>query len=108
MLWGGIPGYTDADDFLFNELDSSGGTNQIHLRDTDLDAMIDHERTLINEGERLKTVQDIQKYIAQKLYMPSTVGTFQWALVQPRVQNYQYSSTNGRLDETYPKLWLKS
>ncbi len=106
MLWGGIPGYTDADDFLFNELDSTGGTNQVNLKDPALDAMINHERTLIHEDERLKAVQDIQKHIAQKLYMPSTVGTFQWALTQPRVQNYQYSSTNGRLDETYPKLWL--
>jgi len=28
--------------------------------------------------------------------------------VQARVQNYQWSSTNDRLTETYAKVWLKA
>ncbi len=65
------------------------------------------QRTLVNEDERLKAVMDIQKYLAEKLYAPSTVGTYQWNLVQPRVQNYQYSDTLGKMTETYTKLGVK-
>ena len=49
----------------------------------------------MNEDERVKAVQDIQKYLAEKLYMVSTVGSYQWELVQPRVRNYRYSDSVG-------------
>jgi hypothetical protein len=71
--------------------------------------MVDGERTLVNEEERLKAVRDIQKYLAQQMYAPSTVGSYQWAFVQPRVQNHQYTSnTIGRATETFSKVWLKA
>jgi hypothetical protein len=51
-------------------------------------------------------VLDMQKYVASKMYAPSTGGTHQWVAVQPRVQSYQYTSALGWMTETYAKLWL--
>lgn len=98
--------YTEADEFLFNFFDSKSSSNNEKLSDPAYDAMVNRERTLVNEDERLKAVMDIQRYLAEKLYGVSTVGTYNWTFVQGRVQNYQYTSTIGRATETYAKLWL--
>ena len=70
--------------------------------------MVDKERTLVNDDERLKAVQDISKYLADKMYVVGTVGGFAFVLVNPRVQNYQFSTTLGKNTETYAKIWLNS
>jgi hypothetical protein len=71
-----------------------------------LDEMIDKQRTLLNEDERVKAVLDIQRRIADQMYVPSTVGTYRWELVQPRVRNYSFSDTSGLFTENYAKVWL--
>jgi ABC-type transport system substrate-binding protein len=103
-----VANYSDADEWLFNYLHSKSTTNQEHLKDQTLEAMVDKERTLVNEDERLKAVLDIQKYLAEKLYYVSSVGTYQWVGVQSRVQNYNYSNSLGKATESYAKLWLKT
>jgi peptide/nickel transport system substrate-binding protein len=99
--------YTDADEFLFNFFHSKSTNANEKLNDPAYDAMVDKERTILNEDERLKTVLDISRYLGEKLYGVPTVGTYNWAFASPRVQNYQWSSTHGRAFETYSKLWLK-
>ncbi len=98
----------DPDGVIFSYFAGASTANQEHLKDPTLDAMIGKERTLVNDDERLKAIHDIQTYLAQKLYAPSTVGPYMWAAVSPRVQNYQYSSNLGKMTETYAKLWLQS
>ena len=98
---------SDADEWLFSYFHSKSTSNQEHLNDTTYDAMVDKQRTLVNEDERLKAVVEIQKYLADKVYAPSTVGTYGWAVVSPRVQSYQYSNSLGKNTETYAKIWLK-
>jgi len=99
--------FTDPDEFLFSYFHSKSNNNTERLKDPDLDAMIDKERTLLNTEERVKAVIDIQKYLAAKMYQPSTVGTYNWIMVQPRVRNYDYTSTPAIPAETYAKLWLQ-
>jgi peptide/nickel transport system substrate-binding protein len=98
---------TDADDALFGYFDSRSTSNEEHLSDATMDDMIAKERTQTDDDARLKAVLDIQRYLAQKMFCVSTIGTDTWFFVLPRVQNYQYSSTIGRTTETYAKLWLK-
>jgi peptide/nickel transport system substrate-binding protein len=104
----GQSSYTEADEFLFNYFDSKSSARIEGLNDPTYDAMVDKQRTIVNEDDRLKAVLDIQRYLAEKLYGLSTVGTYNWTFISPRVQNYQYSSSLGRATETYSKLWLKS
>jgi peptide/nickel transport system substrate-binding protein len=106
ILFGAVASGTDADDWLFGYLHSKSTSNQEHLSDPAYDAMVNKERAAVNEDDRLKLVLDMQKYIASKMYAPSTGGTHQWVAVQPRVQNYQYTSALGWMTETYAKLWL--
>jgi peptide/nickel transport system substrate-binding protein len=100
--------YNDPDDWLFSYFHSKSTSNQEHLSDPTYDAMVDKERSLTNDAERLKAVKDIQAYLASKMYAPSTVGGYNWVLVQPRVQNYQYTRSSSKMEETYMKVWLKS
>lgn len=100
--------YNDADEFIYNFFDSKSTNGNEKLNDPALDAMIDKQRTLVDENERLKACLDIQRYLAQKMYGVSTVGTYNWAFVSPRVQNYQWTAGTGRPTETYSKLWVKA
>jgi peptide/nickel transport system substrate-binding protein len=100
--------YNDPDDWLFSYFHSKSTSNQEHLSDPTYDAMVDKERSLVNDDDRLKAVQDIQKYIASKIYAPMTAGGYAHVLVAPRVQNYQYTATSAQMEETYAKVWLKS
>ena len=72
--------YSDADEYLFSYFHSDSTTNQEHLKDPKLDGMIDKQRTLVNPDERLKAVLDIQRYLADQMYMVPTVGSYKWAL----------------------------
>jgi peptide/nickel transport system substrate-binding protein len=103
----GIAPYEDPDFWLFTYFHSKSTENQERLNDPKMDAMIDHERTLINDDERLKAVRDALTYLAEQMYVVPTPGGPEWVAVQPRVQNYQWSSTIGIVTETYAKLWLK-
>jgi len=104
IMFVNLGSFSDADEWLFGYFHSKSTSNQEHLSDPAYDALVDKQRTLVNEDERLKAVLDIQKYLADKLYAPSTVGTYEWNLVLPRVQNYQYSDSLGKMAETYAKL----
>lgn len=100
--------YTEADDWLFSYFNSKSTSNQEHLNDPQMDDMIAKERTIVDPDARLKAVLDIQKYICEKVYVVPTAGSYFWIFVQPRVQNYEYSSTLGAPTENYAKLWIQA
>ena len=68
IIFGGFSPYTEADEWLFSYFDSKSVNSHTNVKDPQLDAMIDKERTLVNDDERLKAVQDIQQYVADKMY----------------------------------------
>jgi ABC-type transport system substrate-binding protein len=108
MIFAGVPSFTEADEFLWGNFHSKSTSPPEKLSDPTVDAMLDRVRTIVNEDDRLKAVLDFQRYIADKMYVVSTPDTYAWTVIQPRVQNYQYSSTLGRYTEAYAKLWLRT
>jgi ABC-type transport system substrate-binding protein len=106
VIYGAQASYTEADDWLYSYFHSKSTSNQEHLSDPTYDAMIDKERTVVNDDERVKAVFNIQKYLAQQMYAPSTGGSFAYFAIQPRVRNYNFSNSLGVATETYAKLWL--
>jgi peptide/nickel transport system substrate-binding protein len=108
VIYGAQAGYSEADDWLFSYFHSKSTSNQEHLNDPTYDAMIDKERTLVNDDDRVKAIYDIQKYLAQQMYAPCTGGTFIFVARQDRVQNYNFSNSLGNGTETYAKLWLSA
>jgi len=108
LVFGGFSPYTEADEYLFSYFDSNSLNSHTRVKDPQLDAMIDKERVTIDQEARLKAVQDIQKYVADKMYQLSTVGQYTYYQIQPRVQSYAYSDSIGMMTETYMKLWLNA
>jgi ABC-type transport system substrate-binding protein len=106
MMFASAGSYSDADEWLYAYFHSKSTSNQERLNDPAYDALVDKQRTLVNEDDRLKAVIDIHKYLADKMYAPSTVGTYEWAVISPRVQNFQYSNSLGKYTETYAKAWI--
>jgi peptide/nickel transport system substrate-binding protein len=106
LLWGG----TSAEEGIFNTVTPGHGPDHSRVSDPTLTAMATKMIGLVDENERLKAAQDIQRYVAQKLYYVQGIPTGDThTLVQARVQNYCYSinTTNSTAGtETYAKLWL--
>lgn len=107
MILAGVGSVTDADSALFDNFSSKSTSNGDHLSDPALDAMIDKERALVNADERLKACLDVERYVADKVYVIPTMGNNSYVFVNPRVQNYQFTSSQGAGTETYAKLWLQ-
>ncbi len=107
LVLSGMEGADDVDDYMTNYF-SSQASNPSHLSDPALDAMIQKARTVINEDDRVKAYKDIQLYIVEKVYNASGIPQARGhTLVQPRVQNYEYSGSLGAATESYTKLWLQ-
>jgi peptide/nickel transport system substrate-binding protein len=101
-------GYVDVDQYLFAFYNSKSTRKNTPINDATYDAMQTKARSIINEAERLKAFLDIQKYLADKLYFVSGWPEEPvYRLVQPWVQNYNYSATYGFFTESYTKLWLQ-
>jgi peptide/nickel transport system substrate-binding protein len=101
-------GYSEADDWLFAYFHSKSTSNQEHLSDPTYDAMIDKERTIVNADERLKAVREASMYLADKMYLVPTGGTYEWEFINPRIQNFQYTNSLGVMAESFSKLWIKA
>jgi ABC-type transport system substrate-binding protein len=92
---------------VFGDFDSKSTASKSQLRDVKLDAMIAKARTVVDESERLKAYGDIQRYIAEQVYVLAIGGQFRYQMIRPRVQNYQAGSLTGEGVETYSKVWLQ-
>jgi peptide/nickel transport system substrate-binding protein len=111
ITFAGIEGANDVDDYVFNYFGSTSTSNEEHLKDADLDAMIAKARTVIDDDARVKAYLDIQKYIADKTY---TVAGLPQPRIHvfygPQVQNFQLSQGSGvsasNGSEADAKVWL--
>jgi len=106
LVFGGMSVYTEADEYLFGYWDSKSTNSHEHYSDPKMDAMIDKERTLLDEGQRLAAVREMLNYIAAQVLDLPSVGGFTYTMIQPRVRNFCWSDSLGVHTETQSKLWL--
>lgn len=108
ILIDGITTFSNADEYLFNYFHSRSTANHDHLKDPQLDAMIDKARTIVNEDDQVKAYLDLERYMAGKMYaiwgMPQP---YNYTFVQPWIHNYNYSNALGSGTETDARLWIK-
>jgi peptide/nickel transport system substrate-binding protein len=88
VLYASQSPYTEADDWLFSYFHSKSTSNQEHLNDPTYDAMVDKERTIVNDDDRVKAVDDIQKYLAKQLYATMRLCTGSTAH-RPKARRWQ-------------------
>ena len=84
---------------------ATNGSRVKQLKDPQIDAMILKAQAIVDDSERLKAVQDIQRYIASQMYIVPLPINYIYTLVQPQVQNYYYG---GAGTGTWPWLWLNA
>jgi peptide/nickel transport system substrate-binding protein len=110
LVFSGISSFTEADEFLYLTMHSKSTQSHMTVKDPDMDAKIDQERTTLNDDERLKAVRDIITYAAGQAYYVPVVGDgVTDTLIKPRVKNYlPANSVAGKVPEMYAKLWLES
>ena len=97
-----------AEQELFDNLSLGGSSNHSFVNDPQLTDMVTKMVGLTNEQERLKIAQDVQRYVADKLYYITALPTGnQYTLLQPRVRNWSYTlGQDVAGTEAYSKLWL--
>jgi ABC-type transport system substrate-binding protein len=107
IVYGSQQVFTEVDELLFSFFHSKSTQNEEMLKDPMVDSLIDKSRMALKEDDRVKAELDIQKYLAQKVYIMNPGQPKSFELVQPSVQNW--SRSNLGLDGaqgTYAKLWL--
>jgi len=87
----GHAGVHEADDHLHTNLHTKGSRNYYGYSDTWVDDMIAKQRATLDQKERLKMIQDIQKYVMDHAWRPWLFVNHNYFANQPRVQNYKHS-----------------
>jgi len=97
-----------AEQVLFDALTPGGGSNHAFVNDTDLTAVLTKMIATLDEQERLKQLQDIQRSVADRVYHVTGIPTGNlYTALQPRVRGYAYSLDIAPAgSETYAKVWL--
>jgi peptide/nickel transport system substrate-binding protein len=95
--------YEEADFWLFTYFHSKSSSNQEHLKDPTYDAMVDKQRMVVNEPDRLNAIRDIQTYLADKMYVPNSVAPPQWSAIQQRVKNYRSAAPSASAPRRTPR-----
>ncbi|GEM_PF-975185 len=108
IVFAGLEGRNDVDEYIFSWYDSQSTANVEHLKDDMLDSMISKGRTILNEDERVKAYLGIQRYMAGQLFsVAGNPNGLAYTMVAPRVRNYLIGDTYGVGIGTWANLWLK-
>jgi peptide/nickel transport system substrate-binding protein len=108
MCYGLTAGFDEPDEILFNYFHSTSKLRNTNINDSLLDAMIEKERTLLDENERVKATLEVQRYLADKAYLVAGLPTpYTYQMVQPWVRNFSSTTSYGIFTESFAKLWLK-
>ena len=106
IVLGVTGGPPTAESYLGSFVQPGNSFNPAKVDDADGLAMANKMLTIRDNTERLKAVQDIQRYLAGKLHVvPVPAPVPQW-LIQPWVKNYCYSGNTSLGTGTSAKLWI--
>jgi peptide/nickel transport system substrate-binding protein len=86
--WGPSSVFTEVDGYLYNFYYTNQPNNRSHVSDTKLDVMLDAQRRYTARSSRKKVIDDIQRYVAERVYYvytPYPKNVSSWAA---RVRNY--------------------
>jgi ABC-type transport system substrate-binding protein len=100
----GFGGNLDSDSSIWSSYHTASGQQFRGIKDTVLEAMIDKQRTEFDADKRAGLMFEIQKYLAQKMYLIPTEGVadqfyFRW----PWVRNEGWPEWNQWLANDMPK-----
>ncbi len=86
--WGPSSIFTEVDGYLYNFYYTGQPNNRSHVSDTQLDVMLDAQRRYTAKSSRKKAIDDIQRYIAERVYYVYTPYPKNVSSWTPWVKNY--------------------
>ncbi len=86
--WGPSSIFTEVDGYLYNFYYTGQPNNRSHVSDTQLDVMLDAQRRYTAKSSRKKVIDDVQRYIAERVYYVYTPYPKNVSSWTPRVRNY--------------------
>lgn len=99
------PVYTAVDDLLTGGLHPESSRNHSKINDPKLTEMIEKQRTIVDQQERINLVHDIVRYTSEQSYYPSTVMGQTFYLSQPWVHDWATQYGYGTGTESFLSIW---
>jgi len=108
IVWAGLEGRQDVDEYIFGWYGGDSSTNLSHLKDAKLDADIAQARSIVNDDDRAKAYVDMQKYMADQMFsVAGNPNGLTYHMIRPRVRNFTYGDNYGFGTQTWAQLWLQ-
>ncbi|MFA5565586.1 MAG: ABC transporter substrate-binding protein [Acidimicrobiia bacterium] len=99
--------FQEPDEWLRSQYHTGGDRNWWNIDDATLDEMLDEQARTVDEDQRIKLVQDIQRYILTDVVNPSHLWVANTAtIIQPRIKNFAPQPEYGRGYLAY--LWIEN
>jgi len=86
--WGPSSIFTEVDGYLYNFFRTGQPNNRSHVSDTQLDVMLDAQRRYVARSSRKKIIDDIQRYLAERMYYVYTPYPKNVSSWTARLKNY--------------------
>jgi peptide/nickel transport system substrate-binding protein len=97
--------FQEPDEWLYAQYHTDGSRNWWNISDPELDAMVEEQRTILDEDERIAQVQDTQRWMLENLQNPLQVWGYDTeVIVGPTVNGYHTQPQYGM--NHYAYLWL--
>ncbi len=108
MVFAGLEGRQDIDQYVFDWYDGASSANCEHLKDDKLDSMISKARTIIDDDQRAKAYIDLQTYMADSVFsVAGQPNGLSYTMIAKRVVNYTAGDSYGAGTGTWANLWLQ-
>jgi peptide/nickel transport system substrate-binding protein len=98
---------SDPSDYLFAMYHPQGQRNHGGVNDSKLTEMIDKQRITLDQAERKKQIDDIQRYLADQMYYVTYPASQVTAVSQPWVKDFYWETDFGLVSEVFRKVWVK-
>ena len=76
------------------------------MSDAQLDQMFAHQRTIFDEQQRKKAVQDILRYMVDNIPYSALVARYVLNATQSKVEGFPAEGTSFKSGEHYESLWI--
>lgn len=98
--------FQEPDEWLYAQYHTEGSRNWWNISDPELDALVEEQRTILDEDERIAQIQDTQRWMLENLMNPLQIWGYDTeVIVGPAVNGYHTQPQYGF--NHYAYLWLE-
>ncbi|MFN8559450.1 MAG: ABC transporter substrate-binding protein [Dehalococcoidia bacterium] len=102
----GVLGFTEPGTYVETYFWDKGGRGYTKHNDATLNDLIEKQRSMVNEAERVKVIQDVQRRVMEKTYYSMLFADFINIGYQPYVKNFRLDFLHGGNLRYWGEIWL--